>query len=681
MNKKKILIISIVSVILISCVVGVYIYLTKQDKNTTLTVLEKQWIENNRNDVIDLSIVSNVPVFNYDGEGVFFDFINSMEKDTGLNFNKLSYSKDSDETSDYAFKITDKVGKNDILIYEDNYVIITKNKVKYNNLQKINEMVIGVLESDLNNASYYLGKNKGLSFKSYTTVANLIASMNTSSNGVDAIILPKTMYLKEIVESEKLNISYDITEMKKYFVLKLGDNKKLNKIFNKYYKKWYKDHYEESFTSNFSNNYFAFKQIYEQEKVNFRSKRYSYGFIEYAPFDSLKNKKLIGFNNEIIKEFSRIANIEISYTKYKNYKDLVQAFNENKIDFYLNASSIDKYNLDVYNTVGAYDSNVAILSKIDNDVKINSEMSLDNFDVLTLKNSKIEKYLTDNKISTKTYDNLQSLLKNKKNTDIIVVDKEVYDTYMYSSLKNYRINYMFNLNSTYNFVSRDISANKVFNEYFDFYLSYLNVNSLERNVKYTAFQNKLRDNKFLIGLIIVLVLTIVGFVIALIIKLKPKKQKLSVSKEDKLKYIDMLTSLKNRNYLNDSIEKWDNSEIYPQAIVIIDLNNIAYINDNYGHEEGDNIIKDAASILFRLQIENTELIRTNGNEFLIYMIEYEEKQVVAYIRKLNKELKELKHGFGAAIGYSMINDELKTVDDAINEATLDMKNNKEEIQN
>ena len=63
------------------------------------------------------------------------------------------------------------------------------------------------------------------------------------------------------------------------------------------------------------------------------------------------------------------------------------------------------------------------------------------------------------------------------------------------------------------------------------------------------------------------------------------------------------------------------------------------------------------------------------------MIEYDEKQVVSYIRKLNKALKELKHGFGAAIGYSMINDELKTVDDAINEATLDMRTNKEELQN
>ena len=42
-----------------------------------------------------------------------------------------------------------------------------------------------------------------------------------------------------------------------------------------------------------------------------------------------------------------------------------------------------------------------------------------------------------------------------------------------------------------------------------------------------------------------------------------------------------------------------------------------------------------------------------------------------------KELKELPYGFGATIGYSMIMDDVKTVDDAINEATLDMRNKKE----
>ena len=60
------------------------------------------------------------------------------------------------------------------------------------------------------------------------------------------------------------------------------------------------------------------------------------------------------------------------------------------------------------------------------------------------------------------------------------------------------------------------------------------------------------------------------------------------------------------------------------------------------------------------------------------MVGYDEKQIVSYIRKLSKDLKDLSHDFGAAIGYSIITDEIKTVDDAINEATMDMKNNKQE---
>jgi len=37
---------------------------------------------------------------------------------------------------------------------------------------------------------------------------------------------------------------------------------------------------------------------------------------------------------------------------------------------------------------------------------------------------------------------------------------------------------------------------------------------------------------------------------------------------------------------------------------MIDLNNIKYINDNYGHEEGDNVIVKSASILVNSQLEN-----------------------------------------------------------------------------
>ena len=61
-----------------------------------------------------------------------------------------------------------------------------------------------------------------------------------------------------------------------------------------------------------------------------------------------------------------------------------------------------------------------------------------------------------------------------------------------------------------------------------------------------------------------------------------KKIKLSkkIKKEDKLKYIDQLTSLKNRNYLTENLEAWSQNRIYPQSVIVIDLNNLQYINDN-----------------------------------------------------------------------------------------------------
>ena len=171
-----------------------------------------------------------------------------------------------------------------------------------------------------------------------------------------------------------------------------------------------------------------------------------------------------------------------------------------------------------------------------------------------------------------------------------------------------------------------------------------------------------------------LMLTIIAFIM-----FKRNNKKKDISKENKLKFIDVMTSLKNRNYLNYNIKKWDDNVIYPQSIVIIDLNNVKYINDNYGHEEGDNVIKEAANILLNSQLENTDIMRTDGNEFLVYMVGYDEKAVQDYTRNVNQLLKELPHNFGATFGYSMITDDIKTIDDAINEATLSMRQAKERL--
>ena len=47
---------------------------------------------------------------------------------------------------------------------------------------------------------------------------------------------------------------------------------------------------------------------------------------------------------------------------------------------------------------------------------------------------------------------------------------------------------------------------------------------------------------------------------------------------------------------------------------------------------------------------------------------------------VEKEMKNLPHDFGASVGYSMIEDDIKTLDDAINEATLEMMTKKQGLK-
>jgi diguanylate cyclase (GGDEF)-like protein len=468
------------------------------------------------------------------------------------------------------------------------------------------------------------------------------------------------------------------------YVISLGDNDTLNTILKKYYKKWSNANYETSFNEHLTKNYFSYSLIDEQLQANFRSKRYVYGFIENSPYDYEYRNRLTGINNNILKGFIDLSDIEISFKKYKDVDSLVKDFNSNNIDFFYGNNATVDYKMDVYTTTLTFKPQMVIATHINNNISVNSLKSLEAIEVLVIANTKIAEVLTSNGVKVKTYTTLSKLLSNINNNSIIAIDANSYEYYSKTKLINYNVDLTVNLDSGSSYVVRDIEENNIFANFLDFYLSLINTNNVKNNALVELNKLETKDDAlaliFIIGSYLAFLLTI-SIWVRNIIQKKKNSKKSALSKADKLKYIDMLTSLKNRNYLNDNIEKWDENDIYPQSIIIIDLNNIAYINDNYGHEEGDNVIREAANVLINNQVDNSDIMRTNGNEFMIYMVGHEEKQVVAHIRKLNKELKELNHNFGAAIGYSMIMDAIKTIDDAVNEATLDMRNNKEEINN
>ena len=687
-NKKKI-IIALIIILVVGVITTLLLFLKGEDKYS-LNLTENKWIDSNKYNVIDIGVINDIPVLSYEGSGFIYDYLDYVTSKLSLKFNEIPFKLDDKIEYSYKMDIVDNVKDSDIVLLKDNMILITKDSKKYMNFNDITNLKIGILKGTINEYQEYF-KNNQLQFVEYDTYESLKKVMSetktkydtdkNTATDVDGIIIMKSLFTSEIIK-EGYNISYQFDNLNKYVILDTKGDSSLNNILYKTYQSWKEDNYEDSYNENLLNLYIDLKEISDVDEKNLKSKSYKYGFINYGIYNYLDKNKISGLSGLVLKGFNKFSGLSITYTQYNSLNKLLNDYNSKKVDFIFSICNEDNYKNDVYKTISVFDKRLAVISGIDNKDIIDSIESLKNKEVLTIKDSYIEKYLIDNNVKVKSYNNMKDLVSDFNMDSISIVDLENYNYYKSSDFKDVKINYVFNIDDSYTYHINDTDSNKVFEDLFNFYLNYTSIGSLTTlNYNSVAYENSNFMYIIVIISIILAIYVVVDFFnhFKFMIKRVKKNKKVHLSKEEKIKYIDQLTSLKNRAYFNSRIESWDDSEIYPQAIIVIDLNNISYINDNYGREEGDKVITEAANILIMHQMQNSEIIRTDGNEFLIYLVGYSEKQIISYRRKLTKELKGLSHGFGAASGYSIINDAIKTIDDAVNEATLDMKNNKEDI--
>ena len=679
MKKKLIIIVPIL--IAIIAFVFVYRYYNKEDKTTTLTVAERKWVEENKDQTYDFEIVNDYPLYGTNGEGVIFDFISDFEEKIGIEFNKIPYLKTSIPTTD-GFRISilnndEKLGKNDLFLFNDNYVAVGKTYQRINHIKDMKNMVFGVLKNDVEEVSFYLKSGTNLSYKSYDNISSLYKALDNEE--INMIVVPNIMYLDYTIEKDKYSINYYFTEMKKQIVLTLSDNnKELNTIVTKYYNKWRQTNYIKEYNDAYLNYYLEKNELDAKTKAQLISKNYVYGYVENLPYESKVNGKVAGIAGEYIDRVSRLASINFKYKKYSSKKALQKAIDKGEIDVYFdyNNYSNDKYNA----TLSTFVEDYVILGRQEDNHIVNSFESLKGKDIAMLKGDSLHAYFSNNsRANIKEYDNIDQLVRKSKDR-LIVVDKEIYTYYQNSKFKNLKLLYQDTMMNDYKFMVK--SNNGAFYDLFNYIIntnSYYNYrNSGIENLSASILKDSTLEQIYTAVLIVIFAPIIVITLFYLIVKRQKKVKKVKI--EDRHKYTDMLTSLKNRNYLNAKMKEWEACEVFPQSIVMVDLNNVKYVNDNYGHEAGDELIIKAAGVLVNTQLENSEIIRTDGNEFLIYLVGYSERQVSTYTKKLSREMKNLPHSFGAAVGYSMITDEIKTLDDSINEATLEMITNKEEYR-
>ncbi len=160
---------------------------------------------------------------------------------------------------------------------------------------------------------------------------------------------------------------------------------------------------------------------------------------------------------------------------------------------------------------------------------------------------------------------------------------------------------------------------------------------------------------------------------------------------DKVKFLsehDALTKIYNRRYVFHSFPKlsalMDKKE-EKLILFFIDINDFKLINDHYGHEVGDEVLKHFSNLLVRTTSKKDIVVRFAGDEFIIIAPFKDEKGKEIMITQINTQLKksfdELNIDISVSIGTSVYPNDAKTLDGLLKIADQNMYKQKSQKLN
>ena len=148
------------------------------------------------------------------------------------------------------------------------------------------------------------------------------------------------------------------------------------------------------------------------------------------------------------------------------------------------------------------------------------------------------------------------------------------------------------------------------------------LNSLEENsaVNYTlnyadysedySIAEFIRRHKIQVAFIVMLLVIAIVIVIA-VDRVKTQKRNLYYE----FAYKDGLTKLLNRRAYEEELEKLNRSIPENQICVSMDLTRLKYVNDNFGHAAGDELISEAGRLITEAFGKYGKIYRTGGDEY------------------------------------------------------------------
>ncbi len=160
-----------------------------------------------------------------------------------------------------------------------------------------------------------------------------------------------------------------------------------------------------------------------------------------------------------------------------------------------------------------------------------------------------------------------------------------------------------------------------------------------------------------------------------------------IKSEEKIRYAsyhDSLTDLYNRSYLENKIQNLNQENLYPVSLIMADLNGLKLVNDTYGHNEGDKLLKKMAAILKDSCRDDDLIARWGGDEFVILLPETDGEAVKKIAARINQKIAdtflEFEDGsrlpLSAALGWGVKNNYFEDIFEILDEAESKMYKNK-----
>ncbi len=115
----------------------------------------------------------------------------------------------------------------------------------------------------------------------------------------------------------------------------------------------------------------------------------------------------------------------------------------------------------------------------------------------------------------------------------------------------------------------------------------------------------------------------------------------------KLTYLslhDRLTGLYNRAYFDEELKRLQDSREYPITMLYADVDGLKLVNDAFGHDKGDELLKTTANVLQRVMRKPEVLARIGGDEFAALLVNTDEEAAQKVVARIRNEISVYNRG-------------------------------------